>query len=749
MSRLRTWIAAGTLAVAGGVAAFGGVSTATAATTPSWGTFALTANTARAYTGTMDLDGFPATTFTSTARQATVVSGASTWQGPSTPPGARYGTSRGESYLNLRPARDQPNAADASVTTYTFDKSTTMPVGAWSFVLGDIDADQATVSAVTTTGAQATPAQLGFQAAYNSCSTVSPGGWSCPRTTDDPNPGTDVPRWDAASTTLIGNAAASDTSGASGWFTPTVALRSLTITYQQRSGFPVYQTWFAVAKASLSGTATLDGAAYPGATVEVRRGGELVGTATTGADGSYTVPGLARSDDYVVTITAPSGATGAATRNASLAGGDATGADFAFTSPTGTASVVGTVVSSTDPGVPVAGVPVTLTNTTDPSDVTTVVSNGSGDYAVGGLDPQTSYDVTAPGAIAQTVTTGPAATTPAPAPDLSVPTSAVRGSATLDGSPYSGAPMTITDTAGNVIATTTTDVTGAYTFPAVAQETDYVVTITGPTGANGATSASATVVTSDVAVPRFTFTTPPPATVTGSGSVQDTTGAPVAGVPVTITPTGGGTPITATTAADGTYSAAGLVPGTAYTVTAPGAAPVTFTAGSDTTDINPLIVPATVTASGTVLGSTGSPAAGVAVGVVSATGTPVTATTGSDGTYTVAGLAPSTQYTATVTGADPVTFSTPASGTTTIPVITVRAVATTPPAGGTGSGVGAGSAVGSSAGTSVSSRAGALAYTGSDPAPALLGGGLLLALGAVFLVARAIRSRRHRDHLED
>ena len=103
--------------------------------------------------------GSPEITFTSNSRQSTIISGNSTWQGPNTGPGAAYGSSRGNTYLNQRPLADA--AGQPSVTTYTFADAT--PVGSWSFVLGDVDADRVTVAATTQGGAAATGADLGFR----------------------------------------------------------------------------------------------------------------------------------------------------------------------------------------------------------------------------------------------------------------------------------------------------------------------------------------------------------------------------------------------------------------------------------------------------------------------------------------------------------------------------------------------------------------------------------------------------------
>lgn len=148
-SRRRSVVAGVTGIVLGAGLALGGATSASAAPVGHWGDFTVS-GTSKAYTGTMTMPGFPATTFTSNSRQTTVISGASTWQGPSTGPGAVYGSSRGNTYINQRPNADSPTAAAASTTRYSF--ATPTPAGSWSFVLGDIDADQATIAATVQGG---------------------------------------------------------------------------------------------------------------------------------------------------------------------------------------------------------------------------------------------------------------------------------------------------------------------------------------------------------------------------------------------------------------------------------------------------------------------------------------------------------------------------------------------------------------------------------------------------------------------
>jgi hypothetical protein len=288
---MRRWraVTAGLTALALGAGlAIGGATSASAEPAGNWGTFTLS-GASRGYTGTMTLAGFPETTFTSDSRQSTVVSGASAWQSASTPSGAVYGTSRGQTYMNQRPNVDSPTTG-ASTTTYTFAEPTP-GAQSWSFVLGDVDADRATISATVSGGGAATAEQLGYVSSYNSCSAAAAGGPSCTAESDGTT-GQDLPTWDPATRTLTGNTGAVDTAGATAWFTPTVSLTSLTITYQQRSGFPVYQTWFANRTAAITGTVTLDGAPVPGAVVRVTAPRGTVYTTTTNADGTYAFPQL-------------------------------------------------------------------------------------------------------------------------------------------------------------------------------------------------------------------------------------------------------------------------------------------------------------------------------------------------------------------------------------------------------------------------------------------------------------------------
>ncbi|MDP4333934.1 carboxypeptidase regulatory-like domain-containing protein [Curtobacterium sp. A7_M15] len=587
---MRTVTAALTALALGGGLALVGASSASAEPAGHWGTFTL-AGQSRAYTGTMTLPGFPETTFESNSRQSTVISGASTWQGTGTGPGAAYGSSRGNTYLNQRPLADA--TGQPSVTTYTFAEPTP-GASSWSFVLGDIDADRATISAVTQSGAAATAADIGFSGAYNSCSANSPGGWSCPADPDG-TVGRDVPTWDPATLTLTGNAGSVDTAGATAWFTPTTPLTSLTITYERRSGFPVYQTWFADRTAAISGTATLDGTPIPGATVTVTAPRGTVYTTTTAADGTYSFPGLPVINDYRVSITAPPGATGAATVTGvslnGVPGGVDQVADFPFVSPTGTTAVVGQVVD--DEGNPAADVPVVISDPNATAPIETV-TNDEGYYTASGLTPNTPVTVAVDGADPVTITTGDAAPAAPTAIDRieTAAVASVGGVVRLDGAPQAGVTVVLLDAAGTIVATTVTGTDGSYSFTTVGGTYTVRSALPAPDATGTATSTAVTLVAGGADQTRdFAFATPaaPEAvTTSANGRVVDTDDAPVAGRTVTATPdeADSGAPVTATTGTDGGYTLEGLDPTTEYTVSVTGSdATVAFTSGLDATDV--------------------------------------------------------------------------------------------------------------------------------------------------------------------
>jgi hypothetical protein len=762
MRGLRTITAGGIAVVLGAGLAVSGVTSASAATVGHWGTFTLD-GASRAYSGAVALPGFPETTFTSTTRQATVPTGASTWQGPSTPPGAAYGSSRGNPYLNQRPAAD--NAQSPAVTTYTFARGTP-GAGGWSFVLGDVDADQATVSATLADGTTATVDQLGFQGAYNSCSTVSTGGWSCPSDDSGIPVGRDVPTWDPSTGVLRGNEAASDTAGASAWFTPTASLGTLTITYQQRSGFPVYQTWFANRTSSLSGVATLDGAALPGTLVTATAPNGAEYTTTTGADGAYSFDALTQADGYRVSIATPDNAAVDRAPAAVSLRSDVTGADFAFSTPPGTVEVDGTVVD--EDGLPVADATVTVTDPATGTVLAEVVSDSEGRWSASGLPAGTAISATTAGATPVTATTGADGAPSATVPPIVVraPLGTVSGRVTLDGAAPTS-PVTIELVQGDqVVVTVETAADGSYDLRL--RPGSYTVRTVAPvTGATGPTEVAVTVPADGTVTADFPFVAPVPQTVSQTGTVTYTDGTPVAGTTVTARPVdaGAGADVQGSTGADGSFDLVGLTPATPYVLTVDGADPRTVTSagpGAAPTPVDFVLPLPTVEQPGTVTDADGAAVGGaevVATPVDPAAGSPVEATTDADGAFDLTGLRPSTAY-SVIAGvedlaSEPVAVTTAAVGATPTPLaIALPAVAVPPttqptpaPTAPVEPGTGPTTVPVGSAGGSVTG--GGLAFTGTELTPGLIAAGAFVLLGGGLLTFRAVRNRRRTTHLQD
>lgn len=190
-----------------------GAATVGATTTSEYASY-----TAGATTGSVSFVGnFPSATFTS---QRTVGGPfSSAVLSATTPFGAVFGSSSGYTYI----APTSPSISGTAATVFTFASAT--PATGFGFTLGDIDAESVTISATTTGGVPVTAAELGYQSSFNYTG------------------GADVPTWNAGTSSLIGNTA--DTSGASGWFSPTVPLETLTFASSTLSGSPQYQVWMA------------------------------------------------------------------------------------------------------------------------------------------------------------------------------------------------------------------------------------------------------------------------------------------------------------------------------------------------------------------------------------------------------------------------------------------------------------------------------------------------------------------------
>lgn len=223
-----------------------------------------------------------------------------------------------------------------------------------------------------------------------------------------------------------------------------------------------------------------------------------------------------------------------------------------------------------------------------------------------------------------------------------------------------GVGLSLTDGNGTVVATTTTAADGTYSFPGFIATDGYTVRVTPPSGkiTVGSTTAPVDLTTAD-GVADFVVRDIVPVAV--SGRVTDTTGAPVAGVTVTID--GKST----TTDADGQYlfdevsvgtHPATITPPAGYTIdTSP--PPVVVPPGSEVpiTDVN-FRIAEKPDLSGTVR-SNGGGVAGVTVTAVGPGGVTLTRVTDASGAYTFPRLD---------SGSYEITMSTPAGYVATTPV---------------------------------------------------------------------------------
>ncbi|MBO2988647.1 SdrD B-like domain-containing protein [Leucobacter tardus] len=328
-----------------------------------------------AFTGDLEFPvGFPEVTFaTDTLASGTMIpGGGSTWLPESTSFGAEFGSSRNQEYISVRPAGNRAGAP--STTTYTF--SSPSPVGTWGFSLGDVDAEILGVTATDADGNPVSGEQLGLVETFNYCGQA--GGPSCDQSQAFALPTSTISETGVALEELGCPTSQDlcDTAGASAWFSPTVPLKTLSITSEWKSGFPSYQTWFSTRAQSVGGAVAADCALDGSAAVQLLdAAGAVVATAPVDGQGAYVFPVVAGGTGYSVRVdpsTLPTGATSTAVP-VEVARDDVAGVDLAVTS---TFSVTGTVAGDVDLG----GVPVTLTPADDAVPARSTTTGASGDY---------------------------------------------------------------------------------------------------------------------------------------------------------------------------------------------------------------------------------------------------------------------------------------------------------------------------------------------------------------------------------
>lgn len=531
-----------------------GAMPASAATTTSWATWQPFDGSPGAYSGSVQIAANPAITASvssdSRGGGVGVISGASTWLAEGTPVGAKYGSSRDQPYVNLRPKAD--NATSPSTTTYSFASPT--PTAGWTFVLGDIDADAVRIEAIGPDGQFLTAEQIGFRGGFNYCAPDVVGKPSCTGSADD------IPTWDATALTLTGNAAAADTSGAAAWFEPSAPISSLSFVFTRRGGFPVYQTWFASIARDISGS-VVDQATGPCEGVELTLldgNGDVVGTTTTAADGSYGFPGLVAAGGYTVRVSTPVGTVPVGAGEIAVDLTDADGvADFTVREIQGV-EVSGRVTD--DEGEPVFEVPVTIDGvqetTTDQDGAYVFDEVPAGEHAVE-VTPPPGFTIDVPSV---PIVVPENSEEPIEVPDLVlVENPTLTGTVATNGEGLPGVTVTA-ETADAPPVTTVTDGDGVYTFERI-PEGEYTISITVPEGfiATGPTSFVQDVTDDVEADTEFELARPGAI----DGTVTTDTGAPVGGVAVTIDGPDG--PLQLTTDAQGNYGLGGLPPGT-YTI---------------------------------------------------------------------------------------------------------------------------------------------------------------------------------------
>ena len=206
--------------------------------TGSWGDWTITPGSG---SGSLTFTGtdFPDAAVSSTGQSLAVSSGASVSLSGRTPIGTEYGTSANRPYLSA--------GFSATPATVTLTFTTAPKAGTWSFALGDVDAEKVEISARDASGA-ALDVSSWFRASFNYAGAA------------------DLPVW--ASPALTGNNA--DSNGASAWFTPSAAVKTLTFTQSKLpiGGIPQYQLWIAadIIAATASPSASPSTTASPTAT---------------------------------------------------------------------------------------------------------------------------------------------------------------------------------------------------------------------------------------------------------------------------------------------------------------------------------------------------------------------------------------------------------------------------------------------------------------------------------------------------
>ena len=216
------------------------------------------------------------------------------------------------------------------------------------------------------------------------------------------------------------------------------------------------------APGSVTGTVRVDGAGQSGVTVTLTQGSTTIGTATTGAGGTYTIanvpPGV-----YTASITPPAGTVCIAnSQSVTVQANAAATADFDCTIPRG--AVTGVVRVN---AVGQSGVAVTLKQ--GATTIGSATTGAGGAYTISNVQPGT-YTATITPPVGTTCSTNPQQVTVQSNQaavanfDCTPQPGTVSGTVRVDLTPLAG--VTITAQQGtNTVGTTTTASDGTYTIP--------------------------------------------------------------------------------------------------------------------------------------------------------------------------------------------------------------------------------------------------------------------------------------------
>ncbi len=435
--------------------------------------------------------------------------------------------------------------------------------------------------------------------------------------------------------------------------------------------------------------------------------GSVLATTTTGANGGYSFTGVTPGSD-TIQIVAPAGdqLSTAGTDAVTLVGGGTAGFNAGVFMP---GSISGTVfLDSNADGTRqtgeagLAGVTVKLVSSTGSLLATTSTGSG-GSYSFTGITPGTdtvSFTAPAgdrfstPSSDVVTIVSGSTGTANAGVYAPASVTGTVFADSNADGvqqsseAGLSGVTVNLLAANGSVIATTTTGSNGNYSFTGVTPGSD-TIQIVAPTGdLFSATGTDAVTLVSGSAA-SFNTGLYAPGSIAGvvyvdsnADGTQQTGEAGLAGVTVKLVSATGSLLATTTTGSGGSYSFAGVTPGTdtvSFTAPAgdrfstPSSDAVTIVSGGTGSASAGVYAPATVTgvaftdsnADGLQeAGEAGQ--SGVTVQLLSASGSLIaTTSTGPTGAYSFTGVTPNTD-TVAFTAPSGERFSTPASDNVTL-----------------------------------------------------------------------------------